>query len=360
MTNRETKSHGEKLRKTPINFDIGALTSNAKNLPGTETESSDINKNIVIKSSDNLNLFLLDRKIRKSLQHSPEKLDVYKATVRAIITSYSLLVPYTESNVVKSPKQDRKNGQDKDEISLLTKRFVTLASAFANLVMTEQDEDNNHYICIKCEGPLEERGETLWCPECLRVHPDRMKTDIQIVNETTSRNINDKLSHFKLIPQLFQGKEDYTINIEDLEKIESYAERFSIELESVNKDTLADILQHTGLTKELGEHMNLLHYTITGIEPPNISHLEENIISRHQQVITAYGQLKLSERRYVLKLWYLFYQYLVMEEYDVDPRTLPIVRLKDSLDWHNRTFSRICKNLTEQGSKFVWHCVEVT
>jgi hypothetical protein len=360
-------------RTASINFvNVGALAARAKELPGAENPRADEERRIEVGLADEaLNLFLVDQCIRKSLAHKPEKLRLYKSAVRALMTSYSLLVPYKESNVIESPGMRRaaksgseqKRRDESEQRLLLTRRFVDVAGAFVNVVLTgsEEERDEDGGACTRCDGPLEERGDVLWCPECLRVQADAIKTDLQLGGESSSsaRNAGDKLAHFKLIPQTFQGKEDYDVTEDQLRTIEEYARRQDIDLEDVSVATLDNILAHTGLAKELGNHMPLLHHTITGTPLPDIGHLEENIMARHAQVLGAFARLPPAERRLPLKSWYLFFQYLSMEEYEVDPRSLPITWHKDTLDWHNATMKKLARVLTSEGSRFVWNPVDV-
>jgi hypothetical protein len=356
------QAHGKAASHNFVN--VGATVSRAVSVAGVSDAGARAQRSIEVKkggSGSNSNLYLLDRRVRQTLEGNPKQLELYKSAVRAIICSYGLLVPYRESDVIEERGTDaagttREQEERKD---LLVGRFVEVARRFADVVCSDAPSTSDDTECDRCEGELEERNDMLWCPRCLLIKPAPLKRETAVMAESSSRNINDKLNHFRQIPQSYQGKEEYDITAEQLEAIEAHAERYEIDLERVSKDTLLDILDQTGLSDELRDHINLLHYTLTGVSPPDISHLDERIMARHHEVITAYNQLKASERRYVLKPWYLFYQYLVMEGHDVDQREIPLVKLKESLEQQNALIRRIAIILRDQGSKFDWNPVEV-
>jgi hypothetical protein len=326
-----------------------------------------------VKQDEHLNLFVLDRRVRRYLASDPDALSLYKSAVQGVISSYSLIAPYREAEIVGEERGGRLGAGRKDVET--TKRLTTLVNSFVDVaqrfVVVARKRESPSLLphgaaeeqCAECGEPLEDRGTILWCPDCSLSVPQRLKTDAPVPQEASSstlRNMNDKLNHFRLIPQLFQGQEDIDIEEEDISTIEAHAARFDIDLDTVTKDTLLHILDQTNLSKKLKDHINLLHHTITGVPPPDISHLEEHILARHQELLLAYTQEQTTGRKYTLKNWYLFFQYLRMEEWDVEPRDLPLVRLKETLDWHNQTMKHLCAVLREQGSHFTWKPVIVT
>jgi hypothetical protein len=357
-------------RTTSPNFaNVGTLVSRTIELQGpasgsdaTATVSA---RKFEVRQDEGTNLHVLDKRVRKALEGQPQRLALYKSGVRAVMTSYSMLAPYKESEVVGEPeRRDARSRDLADKKLLLIKRFADVARRFVDVALSERERRDA--CCSSCDRPLEDRGDVVWCPVCLHVEDASFRADVPAAPEggtspsTSIRNVNDKLNHFRLIPQLFQGKEDYDVQVEHLERIEAHAEKYEIDLENVTKDTLLHILEVTGLSDDLEEHINLLHHTITGAPLPDISHLEERIFARHHEVVTVFAQMKTAGHKYTMKSWFLFYQYLVMEEYDVDARELPIVKLPESLAWHNATMRRIAALLTEQGSQFAWNPVEVT
>jgi Poxvirus Late Transcription Factor VLTF3 like len=358
-------------RAASPNFtNVGTLVSRTVELqgsaPGSDAPATSSARKFEVRQDEGTNLHVLDKRVRKALEGQPQRLALYKSGVRAVMMSYSLLVPYKESEVVGEPERRTGRGRElADKKLLLIKRFADVARRFVDVALSERREDRGA-CCSSCERPLEDRGDVVWCPACLHVEDASFRADVPAAPEggaspsTSIRNVNDKLNHFRLIPQLFQGKEDYDVQVEHLERIEAHAEKYEIDLESVTKDTLLHILEVTDLADDLEEHINLLHHTITGVPLPDISHLEERVFARHHEVVTVFAQMKTAGHKYTMKSWFLFYQYLVMEEYDVDPRELPIVKLPESLAWHNATMKRIAALLTEQGSQFSWHPVEVT
>ena len=352
-----------RTKPASVNFaKVGVLASKViEHIDDGDTkETSTHQKSIEVKPDENLNLFTLDKRIRRTLKDNKESLELYKSAVRAVMASYSLITPYSPSEVVNVEKQTTRAERDNvEEKRYVVSQYVEVARRFVDLITKETAVEVVEQVCPECEQPLQDRGDILWCSDCLIVAGQKLETETTLT-EASSRNINDKLNHFRLIPQLFQGTEQYDVRTEDIEKIEMYTERYDICLETVAKRTLTDILEKTGLIEELGDHINLLHYIITGVKPPDISHIEERILARHQELLIAYSRIKASERKYPLKPWYLFYQYLSMEEYEVDPDELPLIKIKETLVWHNQMMKRLCNMLSEQGSRFSWTAIEMS
>jgi hypothetical protein len=301
----------------------------------------------------------LDRRIRNMLRaNDSDALDVYKQTMRAIMNSYLLIAPSRQQEIFGEEHRNTSGKEVRTERMRLVSTFVELAQKFADISIIREEEDKTK--CKVCGTQLEDRGEALWCSKCLVIEAGVLKTDLGIPEIVTNRNMSDKLNHFKtdvILP--FQGREDYNISDQDLGKIRKYAIKYGIKLCSVSKDTLIHILEQVSLTKQLENHINLLHYTITGRPAPDISHLEDRIQQRHQEVITVFYEIKPAERQHALKPWYLFFQYLTMEEFEVNVRDLPQLKLRDTQNWNNTMMKRICTILTKRGSRFSWNFVEV-
>lgn len=344
-------------KTTATNFtNVGTLTAKAIELPGIESnKNSSGHKRIEIKRTGETNLHVLDRRVRRMLDGNPQKLELYKAGVRAVMTSYSLLVPYRESDMVECGTKKTST----DQVQLLVSRYIEVAQKFTDFIT--ESTNTNIALCHKCHEQLEDCGDVMWCSVCLETRQSPMKSDVAPINETSTRTTNDKLNHFKLLPQLFQGTEDYDVSEEHVAIIEDYSKRYEINLDSVDKNTLIGILDRTTLREELGDHINLLHHVLTGTELPNISDIEDNIVARHQEVLATYNTIKITlPKRYPLKSWYLFYQYLIMEGYKIEQRDLPISKQKESLEWHNALMKKLAVVLKDRGSKFRWEPVVVT
>jgi len=315
-------------------------------------------KKIEVKLSDNLNLCQLDKRIRNMLKAAePEALDAYKRTMRAVMNSYLLIAPSKQREVFGEEHRSEGGKEVRTERLRLVSSFLELAQRFTDISVIRDEEDKSK--CKVCGTGLEDRGEALWCSKCMVVEASVLKTDLGVPEMSSNRNMRDKLDHFKtdvILP--FQAREDFDISDQHLNKIGRYAGKYDIKLDSASKDTLIHIIEQVGL-KKLENHINLLHQTVTGKPAPDISHLEDRIQQRHQEVITVYYEIKPAERQHALKPWYLFYQYLTMEEYEVNIRDLPQLKLRDTQNWNNNMMKRICNILKKRGSRFKWDYVEV-
>lgn len=336
---------------TPTIDNVGQYLTNIVRL---KTDKVPEKTKIEIKPDDDVNLYVLDKKIKRMLGDcEPEALQLYTKATKGIIASYNLLVPYREYEVFGEKRRLEKPDKEAEKQRQVN-AFIECAKRFAEIIISKKDEDDVRLRCENCDSTLEDRGQTMWCNNCKTMKHVFIEQEVTSSETMSARNMSDKLNHFKTIVLAYQGEEDYDIETNHLNIIKTYAGRYDIKLKGMSKDTLSHILEQTKLKDELDSHINLLHKTLTGIPAPNISHLEDRIYGRHQEVITVFYQIKPSERKHALKPWYLFYQYLVAEEFDVDSRDFPMLKMRETLAWHNSTYRKITETLTKKGSLYCW------
>jgi hypothetical protein len=336
---------------------VGRMLTNIVRLQPQQQSSK---TKIDVNPNDGINLFLLDRKIRGILDSYEDKdaLDMYKRATKGIMSSYSLLSPYREFDVY-GEKQKTNTSDKETQKKCHIDAFIECAKRFVEIVVKTRDDDYSER-CDMCDDLLEIRGQMLWCDNCKTMKKSILEQDTSNIETVSARNMGDKLAHFRTIVVDYQGKGNYDISVGDIEKIKNYAKKYSIDIKKMSKDTLSHILERTGLKDELDTHLSLLHKTLTGIPAPDISHIEERIYGRHQEVIMMFYKIKTSERKHALKPWYLFYQYLIAEEFVVDQRDFPMLKMRDTLSWHNTTYKKIIEALKGEKSTYNWTMVDVS
>lgn len=326
-------------------------TSSNKSIPKARQNT---NNAIEVDFNDSVNLFILDDKIRAILRLNKEVLNLYDKTTSSLLDSYSLIAPCRSFNVV-GERNKREDDKNKDHRTQLISNFLDMAKTFVELTIKRKEGNIDLGMCNECNIPLIRRDDGLvWCTTCLMLGGDSKPSET-----SQSRNTSDRIAYFKqevVLP--FQGKEDWTPEEADLTRIRCYAYRHDISLEDMTMDTLVFILEHLNLN--LDDHIFLIHHLVTGIPCHNITHIEERIYQRHKEALMAYYAIKPEERRHMLKPWYLFYQYLTMEEYEVNVASLPLLKMRETLIWHNEMFKQICTYITSQGeSSFEWTPTDV-
>lgn len=319
-----------------------------------ETTPAAAAKNIEVVNNDKLDLRALNDKVRASVAaNEPKKLAAYDRMVKATLDSFSLLVPH---RAVRIFGQEKTESQDVIEMrGQVINNFLDIAKGFIELTVVEDAKAPSAPPCPDCNSPLE---NDIWCSQCLH-YVNNARTE-QTETTCSNRNMTDRLSHFKNIVEVFQGIENFTIEDADLDTIRKYAVKHEIAIPTMSKDTLLHILEETNLSSKLDEHINKLHSTLTGIPCHNISHIEQRIYSRHEAFISMFLHIRPDERQHSPKPWYLFYQYLVMEEYEVNSREFPMLKMKETLSWHNEMMKKTVDALIASGSPFKWVATEVT
>jgi hypothetical protein len=327
--------------------------------PKTKKNNSKVKSNgsttIEVEFNDSINLFILDGKIREALRRNTEVLTLYDTTTSTIIDSYSLIAPCRSFNIV-GERNKREEDTNKEHRMNLINNFLDMAKAFVDLTIKRKENNTDLGLCSECNIALVRRDDGLvWCLSCLMLGGESEGTE-----STSSRNILDRIAYFKqevVLP--FQGKEDWVPDEVGLARIRCYASRHDISLHDMTMDTLTFILEHLNLNMD--DHIFLVHHLITGAPCHNISHIEERIYQRHRDALVAYYTIKPEERRHMLKPWYLFYQYLTMEEYEVNVASLPLLKMRETLIWHNEMFRQICAHITssDENSGFEWNPTDV-
>jgi hypothetical protein len=280
-----------------------------------------------------------------------DSLRTYKKTIGAILASYALIVPCRSVTVVGEDEEEAPQDLSRFRESLID-RFLSLAATFVEVNIKKGGEKKD--FCPNCEEELEQRCDGLWCPSCPTFVQSSKLHAISPEGSFSGRSVSDKMAHFKTIVLEFQGMEDYVMEEGDLKTIKKYSLHYRIDLSDVTRSTLLHILERVNLLQKLENHINLLHHIITGQPRHDISHIEERIFARHREVMGVYNEVKPQERRHSLKNWYVFARYLEEEEYEVNFAELPLLRMKDTLDWHNKMYRIVALRLIKGGTNFTW------
>ena len=201
----------------------------------------------------------------------------------------------------------------------------------------------NNYICMEC-------GAQLYSAIKFTSYKD-----IERVN-MSGKYTYDRKIHFRDCLNQFQGKQNATISKEiyddlikqfDLHglliKSNNKTKRFS----KITKEHILLFLKETGHAKHY-EDITLIHYNITGHKPPDISHIEANLLEDFDILTSAYDKKyrknnKISRKNFI-NTQYVLYQLLRKYKYPCKRSDFNILKTIDRKSFHDD----ICKELFDK------------
>ena len=210
--------------------------------------------------------------------------------------------------------------------------------------------------CKKCEGspPMIELDGYYVCTICggeenIGAASSSYK-DAERVN-VGSKYTYDKRIHFRDCMNQFQGKQNSTIppkvyealeqefaNHGLLRKSDKKEERFK----DITKELVLLFLKETGYSKHY-EDAVLIHYNLTGVQPPDISDLEPKIIADFDQLVETYETLYKSDdpnskkigRKNFINNQYVLYQLLRRHKFPCDVSEFSILKTTERKSYHD-------------------------
>ncbi len=229
--------------------------------------------------------------------------------------------------------------------------------------------------CSKCDSlKLLETDGFLVCLSCgdetfLKASSSSYK-DAERVN-VGSKYTYDKRIHFRDCMNQYQGKQNSTIPqvvyddlIHEFDqhglliKSSDKVERFS----KITKEHILLFLKETKHSKHY-EDAVLIHYNLTSIKPPDISHLEQDILSDFDQLVETYEKIYKNGktpvvnsigagRKNFINNQYVLYQLLTKHNHPCDISEFNILKTVERKTYHDE----ICRELF---STLGWNFVSV-
>lgn len=228
-------------------------------------------------------------------------------------------------------------------------------------------------LCTKCSsnGKTIELDGYFVCTECggeemIGASSSSYK-DAERVN-VGSKYTYDKRIHFRDCMNQFQGKQNSTIPPKVYEALDKEFEAHGLLRKSDKKEEkFADItkghvllfLKETGFSKHY-EDAVLIHFNLTGVHPPDISHLENDIVNDFDQLVETYEQIYRSDdpggkrisRKNFINNQYVLYQLLRRHKHPCDITEFSILKTTERKSYHDD----ICRELF---AKLGWNFVSV-
>lgn len=201
------------------------------------------------------------------------------------------------------------------------------------------------YVCEKC-------GLT---PDQNHINSTISFKDINRVN-LASKYLYDRVTHFKDCMNQFQGKQNCTI---DKKVYEDLIEQFlahdlipkdydklprEIAFSNISKEHIMLFLKECGHTKHY-EDVVLIHFVLTGTQPPDITALENQLLHDFDQLTTLYDKkYRQQDRKNFINTQYVLFQLLKRHKFPCKKEDFNILKTIDRKFYHDD----ICKSLFEE------------
>jgi len=257
-----------------------------------------------------------------------------------------------------------------DEKAGITKDFLRIVRKYRPEYVTSEhlhvpEDTADCKYCTQGAEIIEVEGVRV-CVECGREEPVAANSssykDAERVN-VGSKYTYDKRIHFRDCINQFQGKQNSNIPERVYESLESEFEAHGLLLKSkdkeirfssIKKEHILLFLKEGGFSKHY-EDAVLIHYNLTGVKPPDISHLEADIVSDFDRLVEAYDtrfnkeEAATGDRRTVRKNFinnqYVLYQLLKKHSYPCDVSEFSILKTAERQSYHDDICRELFKTL---------------
>jgi len=199
-------------------------------------------------------------------------------------------------------------------------------------------------VCVNCGNEIE-------IPASLSSYKDSDRVNVG------SKYTYDKRSHFRDCINQFQGKQNSSVSdkvYEDLERefkahgLLVDSDKKHTKFKNITKDHILLFLKETGHSKNY-EDATLIHYNLTGVKPPDISHLEKNITDDFNEMVKVYERKfkynKNNSRKNFINNQYVLYQLLVKYNFKCNPNDLNLLKTIERKNFHDDICCQIFKEL---------------
>jgi hypothetical protein len=274
------------------------------------------------------------------------KLKQYIKLTNNIIQLYKEILP--KKKLIFGMKNDNYDDKYKKQRLLLIYKFIFYSKSFYPLDIKKIG--NHHKLCPICDSELNKELSGL---HCSNINCRYYQETIEIIcNNTLFKEKNtacpyDCKENFYKIILCFQGKQSKRPSKNVYNNIYLYCNKNDINYKTISKFELSQILQILKLTDHY-VNLNLIHSIITGINPPDISVYEDNLLYRYDLYEEIYNTIKhtIKERKNSLQIHFLLQHFLCMEGYDVNHDDFLYLKTRDVQLNHNYTM-KICCNLLQ-------------
>lgn len=290
-----------------------------------------------------VDIIQIDKDVKEFLKHSDD-LHFYIIYTSDIIDSYKkeLDSPVQINFLGKRKKQSPQFKND------LISEYLKIAKTYKKDINIDVSETSNEDECPKCKSKnilYQEELAIVVCQKCSRL------TNIlcSVYNFDDSERIHssprymyDRKTHFRDCIYQYQGKQNYVVPPEILSKLQQKMNEFKLTPKTLKKSHVLMFLKEDGLSKQY-ENVHLIHHKLTGVKLPDISHLEDKLITDFEILTNLYdSNYKTAvKRKNFISSQYVLYQLLTKHKFKCNKEDFELVKTADRKNFRNE----ICKQL---------------
>jgi hypothetical protein len=260
----------------------------------------------------------------------------------------------TLEKTVESPAGDLRLPRSSSSSSITDPRHP-VSSTTTTTSFTAQEKECVHVSLIMSHENMLVCEKCGFTPEQNNVSTSISFKDINRVN-LASKYLYDRITHFKDCINQFQGKQNCTIDksvYDDLIRQfllhdlipEDYASLpKDVAFRRITKEHIMLFLKDCRHTKHY-EDVVLIHSHFTGIQPPDVTHLENQLLHDFDQLTCLYDKKhRQQDRKNFINTQYVLYQLLKRHKYPCKKEDFNILKTIDRKFYHDD----ICKSLFEE------------
>jgi hypothetical protein len=251
-----------------------------------------------------------------------------------------------------------KVSNDSPEKTDILEKYVKIAQKYYKLEI-KQKENKFKMVCDNCPNKkyfaIEENSYI--CEDCgsQQERPQNNSTsyrDVDRVNISTKYTYDRKV-HFRDCINQYQGKENCNINSKVYDSLESEFEKHHLligdsstkkekRFSKITKEHILMFLKELGFSKHY-ENVNLIHYTMTGKKPDDITYLEDKLLNDFDLLVETYDKhyKKKVSRVNFISTQYVLYQLLQKHKHPCKREDFLILKTVDRITFHDD----ICREL---------------
>jgi hypothetical protein len=299
-----------------------------------------------------------DRRLLKDKIRAIGDFEFYYFDTNAIISEFETIIrtPAANSFFSNGANNDILDDRKKD----LVARFFTLVKNYclenldfiapAAILPSVHRCDQKYIIVDECTSTC-----IACCQEKSRLVNNSSFVDNGRVN-ISSKYTYDRKIHFRDCINQYQGKQNTHIPKEVFKNLETAlvnhrvipSERTVDRFDRVTVSHIHMFLKNLNYTKYYDDAI-LIHSVITGTQPDNIEHLEDDLMKDFDAMLTEYDKnFKTADRKNFINTQYVLYQLLKRHKHKCDKDHFVVMRtMSDRKSYHDR----VCKTIF---AKFGW------
>jgi hypothetical protein len=304
-------------------------------------------------------------RLLKTIQtlESNENYNFYIAQTSEILQEYKQLlsIPIKLNFMGKEVRHDKEKQKLIEAYLLVARKYKTIAIATGETFVPQNKKSNPSKIsCDNCSNKKDFEvvdTDTYICSQCFSeqivLKYSSSYKDSDRININTKYTYDRKI-HFRDSIMQYMGKQNSTVEKRIYDDLEREFENHyllqgdkttdkKVRFKKITKEHVMMFLKDLGHTKHY-ENINLIHYTMTGRKPDDISHLEDKLMQDFDVLTELYDKhYKNIERKNFINTAFLLYSLLVRHKHPCKKEDFSILKTIDRKNFHDE----VIKNLFE-------------